>query len=204
VLAAYAKAVGETKSEALRLKGTATTHEGKSEVDSVFVPGKFLTIGKDAKGVEHRSGFNGAVWWFNTPDGIQQVPLQYAIQFVNLQMVITGPGALPKLANLTGGTATLDGKDCVTVSGTVEADKTRVTLYFDKKTNLLARSAFYYPTVLGTMAQINDYSDYRKVSGVLVPMTVANHTTEGDTVSKYKSAKFDTTVVASVFDAPKK
>jgi hypothetical protein len=84
----------------------------------------------------------------------------------------------------------------LTVGGTFGA-KLRVTLFFDKSTGLLSRSTFSYPTILGSMAQINDYSNYQKVGDLMIPMTIANHSPRGDAVQTYSSAtveKYDESI----------
>src|SRR6185437_7642304 len=103
--------------------------------------------------------------------------------------------------NPSGGTAQINGKDMLVVSGMDGA--VRVGLYFDKKSGLLSRTSFSYPSILGNTTQINDYSDYRKVAGVLIPMTVNVHDSELAMVNRFKSAKGDAIVDASVFTAPK-
>jgi len=89
------------------------------------------------------------------------------------------------------------------VSGTIAGDKTRVSFYFDKKTGLLARTQFGYPTTLGTIVQTNDFADYRKVNGVQLPMAITNHSAQGDTVTKFTSANVESTVDPSAFEPPK-
>jgi hypothetical protein len=205
VLAAYGKAVGGDAAHpltGLRLTGTNVAHGEKGAVEAVYAGDKFTYAAKSAK-ADQKMGFDGAMAWFTTPKGVQRVPLMYAIQYVRQYTLFAGPETLPKLGNTSGGTAKLGDRDMVVVSGTVASDKTRVTLYFDKKTGLLARTQFGYPTILGTIVQTNDYADYRKVGGVQLPMTITNHTSEGDTVTKYTQAKVEPKVDASVFEPGK-
>jgi hypothetical protein len=204
VLAAYGKAVGADNAKlitGLRLKGIAETEGIKSPVEATYLSSKFTFSTKTDKG-EMKQGFNGTVGWFTGEKGVQSFPLIYAKPFVNQKSIFTGPDSLPKLTNLSGATAVIAGADVLVVSGATE-DKTRVTLYFDKKTGLLSRTMFAYPSILGSTAQTNDYSNYKKVNGVLLPMKVVNHSSEGDTTQEYHSAKVDNGIDATVFDPPK-
>jgi len=205
VLAAYGKAMSSENSNAimgLRLQGTSETAGVKSPVVATYSAGKFTFTTKTPKG-DNRQGFNGTMGWVTTDKGIQAFPLVYARPFINQKLMFMGPGSLPKLTNLSGATATVGGKDMLVVSGTAE-DKSRVTLYFDKQSSLLSRTMFTYPSVLGNLAQTNDYSNYRRVNGVLLPMKIVNHSTEGDAISEYRSAKVDNAIDSASFDPPKK
>jgi len=91
----------------------------------------------------------------------------------------------------------------VVLTGNQTGTKARTVYFFDKQSGLLARSAFFYPSILGSIEQINDYSDYRKVGGVQFPMKIVNHTPEGDTVKEFTSADVKSSVDSSLFEPPK-
>ena len=202
VLAAYGKAVGTAKAlPGLHLKGTSLAKGVKSPLEAFYSGNKFAYTSKTAK-EDEKQGFNGTVGWFTSPEGLKVIPIQYVAQSVNQKVLFTGPDSLPKITNTSGGTAKLDGKDSLVVMGTME-DKTRLTLYFDKVSGLLSRVTYAYPSILGSTAQINDYSNYKKVNGVLLPMMLVNRTSWGDTVQEFKSAKVDEKIDATVFDPPK-
>jgi hypothetical protein len=204
VLAAYGTAATGSPSrplDALRLSGTVTEHGEKSPVEEVYQAGKFAVDVRAPKG-EMKSGYNGTSAWFTTPKGNQMIPAMYATARLNERLVFTGPDSLPKLDGMAGGTATVGGHDCLVVTGTM-ADKTRVALFFDKSTSLLTRTAYTYPTILGNIAQINDYSDYRKVDGVMVPFTVASHDQEGDTIFQFRSIRGNQKLAPADFEPPK-
>ena len=205
VLAAYGKAVGGDSTHpigGLRLSGTNVNRGEKGKVEAVYAGEKFTYTTKLAK-EDQKLGFNGNMAWFVTPKGLQQVPVTYAIQFLRRYTLFAGVDTLPKLTNETGGTAKLGDRDVIVVSGVIASDKTRVSLFFDKKTGLLARTLYGYPTALGTIVQTNDYADYRKVEGVLIPMSITNHSAEGDMVTKYTSAKLESNVDPKMFDPAK-
>lgn len=204
VLAAYGKAVGGDASNLgeIELSGTTETHGQVSKLDANFSGEKFLFVIHSAKG-DQKQAFNGALAWFTTPQGIQRVPLEYAIHFVRQSELYAGVDSLPKLPDPSVATARLGDSDTLIVNGTL-ADKTRISLYFDKKTGLLLRTLFGYPTVLGTLVQTNDYANYRRVGGVMIPMSTTNHSTEGDTVVKFSSARVQSRVDPASFDPPRK
>jgi photosynthetic reaction center cytochrome c subunit len=64
--------------------------------------------------------------------------------------------------------ATLDGRDAYVVQGNNPGGLV-VTLFFDKQTGLLTRMIRYANTALGRVPTQIDYSDYRRVAGVMMP-----------------------------------
>jgi hypothetical protein len=64
--------------------------------------------------------------------------------------------------------ATLDDKEAHVIQGTSNGGS-RIKLYFDSRTGLLVRQVRYTTTVVGTIPQQIDYSDYRAVAGVKMP-----------------------------------
>jgi hypothetical protein len=203
ILASYAKAVGTDAAKAIpaiHLKGTSGVD--KTPVEITYSGTKFAVTIKDKKG-DIRQGFNGSTPWLTYEKAIRKIPMQYATAFINQNELYLGPDSLPKIGSTSAGTATLAGKENNVVTGSLP-DKTRVSLFFDKTTSLLSRVSFYYPTILGSIAQINDYSDYKKVNGVFVPMTIANHSSQGEDVFHFRSANVDPKLDMTVFDPPAK
>ncbi|MDR3687966.1 MAG: hypothetical protein P4L46_01210, partial [Fimbriimonas sp.] len=204
VLEAYGKAVGGDGAHpitGLRFEGTCTMAGVKSKVDATASENKYTFVVHGAKG-DNRTGSNGTLAWFTTEKGIQPVPVPIALQYVNQRLTYTGPASLPKLENTMGATAKLAGKDTLVVSGT-DASRVRVSMYFDKATGLLVRISRSYPSILGSMAKIDDFSNYRRVAGTMLPMKIVNHDTEGDTEIEYRSAKVDNKLDPTSFDPPK-
>lgn len=204
VLTAYSKAIGGDPSTiaGLEIRGTSEANGVIGALTETYSGGKFALEVKTPKS-DVREGFDGKMGWFPSPNGYVSVPLIYANRFVNQQSLFMGPSTLPKLENLNGGTAKVGTRDMLVVSGMM-ADQTRVGLYFDKQTGLLTRSTFAYPSVLGSVSEVNDYSDYRKVNGVMLPMTVVSHDGLNDTTNRFRHVDVKSDVAASVFEAPKK
>ena len=205
VLAAYSQAAGGDPAHpitGLHLEGTTISRGVPSRLEAFYSGGKFVLISRNPKGVQ-KQGFNGNLTWYTIPGGIQKVPLVYAESFVNQSTLFTGTGSLPKLDGLTGATAKIGDRDMLVVTGTVEGERTMLALYFDKQTGLLARTTWSYPTILGSVPQIDDYSDYRRAAGVELPMTIDSHSSWGDTLTHYRSAREDSKIDPAVFEPPK-
>lgn len=197
VLEAYGKAVGMAPEAPIKLEGTVTEGGKKSPVSALHSGSKFFVATHGEKG-DMKIGSNGKdTWW-----GTQVIPPMYAEPFVRQNTIYAGPTTLPKLDGLGGAKAVIDGRDQVVVTGTL-ADKSRASYYFDKQTGLLSRAYFSSPTILGNMVQINDYAKYKKVGGFQVPMFMAIHAGEYDTVREFKSAKIDAKADVKLFDPQK-
>lgn len=82
----------------------------------------------------------------------------------------------------------IDGREFYLVLGTRPDDQIE-RLYFDAKTGLLARRYWETPTYFGGLANMNDYDDYRKVGGVLLPFVIRRARSGRifqQTISEYK------------------
>jgi photosynthetic reaction center cytochrome c subunit len=62
----------------------------------------------------------------------------------------------------------IDDKEVRVIEGTASGGS-RIKLYFDSQTGILVRQVRYTNTVVGTIPQQIDYSDYRDVAGVKMP-----------------------------------
>jgi photosynthetic reaction center cytochrome c subunit len=183
-------------------KGISTGKDGEAKFEATFAGENFVSK-RSASGGDFLQGFNGHEAWFHFNKETHVVPLPYAIDHFRQVRIYPGPDALPSLDNPVGGTAKLGKKDALTVSGTIRGEKTRATYMFDKATGLLARTLFSYPTILGSIAQINDYDKYRSVKGIQLPTVVAIHSGDGDYEVQLKSIQFDPKTDAKNFDPPK-
>jgi hypothetical protein len=203
VLAAYAKAVGPNPGKVaagIRLEGVTTNRGEKGTAKAVYAGNKYQIVMVGPKATV-KQGFNGTDAWFAIPGRVEVIPPDHSAVYINERRVFFGPNTLPKMSTMAGGTATIRGRAQSAVTAYLQDDeKTRVSFYFDDKTGLLTRAAFYYSTVIGTIAQINDYSNYQKVNGVQVPMTIESHAADKDFIFKVKSAKVDPKIDPTVFD----
>lgn len=204
VLAAYGKAFGNKPAAGWHFEGKGNLFGEDVTLNATYATGKFMIIAHGAHG-DTRMGFDGAASWFAPPGGPASVlPAEVIQSFARWNMLYLGPSSLPVLTNPVGGTAKIGDVDMQIVSGAIAGEKGRATFYFDKKTGLLARSVFTSPTILGSNVEINDYSDYRRVAGVELPMKVINHTGDRDATRLYSSAKADDKVDPAIFSVPAK
>jgi hypothetical protein len=205
VLEAYGKASGAIQAlrlKGLSLQGTSTERGVKSKYAATYLGDKFYTLTRDANGDVER-GFNGTVMSFVTPKGKNVIPFEYAESSVRELALFSGPDSLPKLSNTRGATAKIGERDALAVSGTITGETVRATFFFDKQNGLLARATYSYPTILGNIAQVVEYSDYKKVDGGMVPMTVSIHSTNGDSLIHFTSATVDGNVDPIIFEPAK-
>lgn len=202
VIAQFAKAAGEGPKTGLRLTGQSTQKGETAAIDALYLGEKFLIVRHTAKG-DVKMGFNGSQVWYAAPGFSTVIPPEVAERFRYQNALFLSGDALPKLTNPGGGTAKLEDKDTVVLSGTVTGTKMRASLFVDKKDGRLLQSTFSHPTVLGTLAEINRYDKYRRVGGAQVPSVVVLHTGDGDETRRFTSIKEDAKIAAAAFEMPK-
>jgi len=198
---AYTAAIGpnaERKVQTLALSGTGTL-AGKEAPTIATYSGSSFRLAHDKITV----GSNGTQTWYSDGTHVYPMPKEVATQFGWETKIYFGGDTLPKLDNPLAGTAQINGKDVQTVSGTITGTKDRATFYFDKQSGLLTRAMYLQPTTLGNLPFIVEYSDYRKIDGVEIPMTIETHSAEGDSVWHFKTAKVNSKVDPSIFESPK-
>jgi hypothetical protein len=179
ILAAYTKVSGDaSKIQSLSLQGISEEKTGKQKIEEIRNGDKFYMVVHGAKS-DLKKGFNGTDAWFRNGAQSITIPSQFSSQFLNQEVLPLG--SVPKLTSPTAGTAKIGDKDMIVLSGGLEGSESRASIFFDKLTGLPARITYTYPSILGRMAQINDFADYRKVEGVMVPMKVEHHSAEEDT-----------------------
>jgi photosynthetic reaction center cytochrome c subunit len=82
------------------------------------------------------------------------------------------------------------------------AGRTRVKLFFDQKTGLLARQLRYSRTAVGTNPIQIDYADYREVSGVKRPYRWTVTWTNGQSVYQLNELQSNVEIDKGKFDKP--
>lgn len=96
---------------------------------------------------------------------------------------------------------TIDDKLANIIQGT-GAGKTRVKLYFDAKTGLLARQVRYADTPIGMVPTQVDYTDYRAVAGVQLPHHIVVTWTDGQSDILLTDIQANVPIDASKFATP--
>jgi len=96
---------------------------------------------------------------------------------------------------------TIDDKLANIIQGT-GAGKTRVKLYFDDKTGLLARQVRYADTPIGMVPTQVDYTDYRDVAGVKLPYHIVITWTDGQSDIQLSEIQANVPIDAAKFAQP--
>jgi hypothetical protein len=181
-LQAIGGAAAIDKLNTLEMKGTITGGGwfDKSPVTTLTkAPGKMLVtinVGADMK-----QGFDGTTAWYQLP-GAAAVKNEGG--FLEM-MEVTSPffrdfKLKDQFKSFSGVRKDkLNGKDVLAVTGTSVHDKYRERMFFDPASGLLLRRTTIRSTVIGPMQQSYDYSDFRPVSGVMIPFKVV-HTKGAD------------------------
>jgi hypothetical protein len=102
---------------------------------------------------------------------------------------------------IVSGKDTVGDKPVVVVRGTRALTSSTEEMYFDATSGLLLRAVNLRRTPIGTVVSSIDYSGYKTVNGVAVPMNVVV-TFGGDEkwVMEFKEAKTDSAVASSTFE----
>jgi hypothetical protein len=97
--------------------------------------------------------------------------------------------------------ATLDDRTALVVQGTATGGS-RVKLFFDKDSGLLARMVMFTNTVIGLNPREIDYSDYRDVAGVKLPFKWTAVWTDGRSEFEMTEIKPNVAIDAARFAKP--
>jgi hypothetical protein len=122
---------------------------------------------------------------------------------VKLDSALAFPGKLKQILTdvRTGFPATLiDDRPVDVIQGMVGGS--RVKLFFDKKTGLLARMFRYSNTIVGPVPVEVDYSDYRDVAGVKLPFQWRNTWTDGQSTYALDEVKPNVAIDPAKFAKP--
>src|ERR1700733_12531088 len=96
---------------------------------------------------------------------------------------------------------TIEDREVQIIQGTA-AGGSRVKLYFDSKTGLLARQLRYTNTVVGTIPIQIDYSDYREVAGVKMPFHWVVTWTGGQSIMELSDVQPNVPIEATKLSKP--
>ncbi len=151
--------------------------------------------------------FDGSAGWIAALDRpVPLIPMLPGPEFDGgkLDAALGFPGGIKQaLTNWRVGfpPTTIDDKLVNIVQGT-GAGKTRVKLYFDEKTGLLARQVRYADTPVGMVPTQVDYSDYREVAGVKLPYHIVITWTDGQSDILLTDIQANVPIDASKFAKP--
>ncbi len=170
VLKKYKDAAG-TDLKTLKLEGTATGLGPTATPITIFQgnPNKFtMEFGGQ------KIGFDGSGAWYKAGTGkAQALPADQAAPMQHFGRFFRGDNAFGSFGELRfAGRDKINGKDVVVLRTAAQNSKVFEDLYFDASTGLLTRVVTYSMTILGSIPESADYSDYRKVGGAMVPFLI--------------------------------
>ena len=119
-------------------------------------------------------GYDGTGVWLQVGTGKPQaLPADQTASIVHFGRFFRGANAFAALGELKfAGRDKIDGKDVVVLRSGAQGAKVAEDLYFDAGTGLLSRVVTYTTTILGSIPESTDYSDYRKVGDDMVPFMI--------------------------------
>lgn len=148
--------------------------------------------------------YNGKTGWNKTPrNAVPEYELSGTeLDGMRFDALIAFPGNIKTaLTNLHTVTTELGDKDAEVVQG-FGPNALIVTLYFDKKTNLLARMVRYSRTPVGRVPTQIDYADYREVDGIKFPFSYTFSWLDGRDQFKISKVEVNVPIDASKFAKP--
>ncbi|HTC37203.1 MAG TPA: photosynthetic reaction center cytochrome c subunit family protein [Bryobacteraceae bacterium] len=95
----------------------------------------------------------------------------------------------------------IEDREVQLVQGTA-AGGSRVKLYFDSRTGLLARQMRYTNTIVGTIPIQIDYSDYREIGGIKMPFHWVVTWTGGQSTMQLNEVQANVAIDAAKFSKP--
>jgi photosynthetic reaction center cytochrome c subunit len=155
------------------------------------------------RGDTHRV-YDGKVGWNKTPrNAVPEYQLSGSeLDGVRVDALLSFPGNIKTaLTGLRTATADLGDRDVEVVQGS-GPNGVLVTLYFDKKTNLLVREVRYSKSPVGRIPTQVDYADYRDVDGIKFPFSYTFSWLDGKDAYKLDDVKVNVPIDAAVFAKP--
>ena len=179
---------GEGHSSSLTIERTAPDH---LRITTVRGEDRFVRV------------FDGAKGWVASPRGVSGLDGDDLDE-------LREKAAFWQAGNLKARYATMAAVDVTEIDGHPAdhvvargASGPKTDLYFDRQTGLLLRQNSGEPTLLGTIPNQVDYSDYRDVEGVKVPFTVVSRSPRDETTERITDVKVNVELPADAFVRPK-
>src|SRR5580658_7416393 len=155
------------------------------------------------RGDTHRV-YDGKIGWNKTPrNAVPEYQLSGSeLDGVRVDALLSFPGSIKTaLTGLRTATADIGDRDVEVVQGS-GPNGVLVTLYFDKKTNLLVREVRYSKSPVGRIPTQVDYDDYRDVGGIKFPFSYTFSWLDGKDAYKLADVKVNVPIDAAVFAKP--
>jgi photosynthetic reaction center cytochrome c subunit len=149
--------------------------------------------------------FDGKTGWINTPRGLlgEYELTGGELDGARLEAQLAFPAQIKQALTTWRGAAkqSIGDRDFLLVQGNGPRGFL-ATLYFDPKTNLLARLVRYSPSPIGRIPTQIDYADYRDVAGVKVPFEYKFSWLDGRYTAKLSDVRANVAVDAAKFGKP--
>jgi photosynthetic reaction center cytochrome c subunit len=160
---------------------------------------------KDTQRPASSWAFDGTTGWIKTPRGLlgEYELIGSELDGARFEAQLAFPAQLARaLTNWRGAaTRSIGDRDFVVVQGSGPRGFL-ATLYFDPKTNLLARMVRYGPSPIGRMPTQIDYGDYREVAGVKFPFEYKFTWLDGRYTAKLSKVEPNVAIDAARFGRP--
>ena len=201
VLKKYNEGVGASP-KAISLEGTATGLEaGKMTIKvTQGQPNKFrLEMG------DRLMGYDGTATWFSANGQTQLLSGGAAVELQSYGRFFRGEHAFDSLGELRfAGRDKINGNEVVVLRAGAQNAKVSEDFYFDAKSGLLVRIASYTMTILGSMPEAVDFSDFRKVAGAMVPFKVTRTGPKESSVIQFDKSSENPAMDSALFSPPVK
>lgn len=151
--------------------------------------------------------YDGRAGWIAAPDKpvpLLAVPAGPDLDGLKLDAALAFPAEIKQALGQwrTGfSAASIDDHEMDVVQG-MTAGGSRVKLFFDKKSGLLARSVRFADSAVGINPTQTDYSDYREVAGVKIPYKWTVTWTDGQSMIELSDVHANVPIEAAKFARP--
>ena len=178
ILEKYYQAIGGSaaidKLKSRVMKGTLVANNGNElgyELSQAG-PDSVLAILTTPQAGTFERGFDGTIGWEKSSRGIRDLSPEEIGYLRRYPALYTDIKLKEQFSRISfGGKPKIDGRDVYVLRATTTAGK-REQLFFDVETGLLVRRTSSTTTLIGTIPEQVDFSDYRDVDGLKLPFTI--------------------------------
>lgn len=210
ILEKYYQAIGGSaaidKLKSRVMKGTLVANNGNElgyELDQSGPDSVLAILTTPQAGVIER-GFDGAIGWEKSARGIRDLGVDETGYLRRYPALYTDIKLKEQFSRISfGGKPKIDGRDVYALRATTTGGK-REQLFFDVETGLLVRRTTSTTTLIGTIPEQVDFSDYRDVDGLKLPFTIRVSTVDPtySVVRKFTEIKLNVPVDPKRFSKP--
>ncbi len=149
--------------------------------------------------------YDGRNGWISSPDrALPLLPLSGGnLEGARTDALLSFPSAIQEAFSQwkVGFSTFIDDREVQVIQGT-NPGQGPVNLYFDSESGLLVRAVRYTTTKIGTVPTQTDYSDYRDVSGVMMPFGTIVTWTNGQATIEYDDIQSNVAIDPARFATP--